>query len=92
MKPGTINQTFLGRKKLALVILFFREGAKFMGLHQGQWGGGLKVFGKKKMTGQTLFLKKKMMGRHFFRQKITGLGPFLQKKNDAAKTFFGMNS
>ena len=54
-----------------------REGAKFIGLHQGQQGGGLRVFGRKKMTGQTLFLKKKMTGQTlFWAKKMTGLGLF----------------
>ena len=43
-----------------------REGAKFIGLHQGQPTGGLRVFERKKMTGQTLFLKKKMTGQTLF--------------------------
>ena len=36
-----------------------REGAKFIGLHQEQPNGGPKGFWEEKMTGQTLFLKKK---------------------------------
>ena len=43
-----------------------RVGAKFIGLHQGQPEGGLRVFGRKEMTGQTLFLKEKMTGQTLF--------------------------
>ena len=58
--------------------MMFREGAKFIGLHQGQQdGGGLRVFGKKKMTGQTFFLKKIMRGQTlFWAKKMTGLRLF----------------
>ena len=67
----------------------FREGAKFIGLHQGQQGGGgLRVFGRKKMTGQTLFLKKKMTGQTlFWAKKMTGLGLFYRKRMTGRRLF-----
>ena len=58
-----------------------REGAIFIGLRQGQWGEGLRVFGRKKMTVRTLFLKKKMTGQTlFWAKKLTGLGLFYGKR------------
>ena len=67
-----------------------REGAKFIGLHQGQQGGGgLRVFGRKKMTRQTPFLKKKMTGQTLFwaKKKMTGLGLFYRKRMTGRKRF-----
>ena len=54
-----------------------REGAKFIGLHQGQQGGGAKSFWEEKNDGADTFLGK----------KNDGARTFLLKKNDGAKTF-----
>ena len=55
-----------------------REGAKFIGLHQGQpVRGGLRVFGRKEITGQTLFLKKNMTVQTlFWETEMAALGLF----------------
>ena len=78
----------MGLKGSKFYSTVLREGAKFIGLQQGQpGGGGLRVFGRKEMTGQTLFLKKKMTAETHFWAKNDGATTFLQKKNDEAKTF-----
>ena len=43
--------------------------------------GGLGVFRREKMRGQTLFLEKEMTGQKLFRRKkVTGLTLFMRKK------------
>ena len=50
--------------------------------------GGLKVFGRKKMTGQTLFLERKMTGQKpFRRKKMTGPTLFMGKKMTGLRLF-----
>ena len=56
-----------------------REGAKFIGLHQGQPGwGGAKSFWEEKMTGQTLFRQKMTALGHFYRKRMTGRRRFIE--------------
>ena len=75
------NKTFWPEK-------FIREGAKFTGTGTGQsvGGGGRDFFGKKLM-GLGLFQKKIEGVETFQKKKSTGLGVFLKKKIDRAKTF-----
>ena len=51
---------------------------------------GLRVFGSKEMTGQTLFLKKNMTGLALFWVKeMTGLGLFCRKRMTGKRLFMG---
>ena len=51
---------------------------------------GLRVFGSKEMTGQTLFLKKNMTGQALFWVKeMTGLGLFCRKRMTGKRLFMG---
>ena len=64
--------------------MMFREGAKFIGLHQGQQdgGGGAKSFWEEKNDGANTFSE----------EKNDGADTFLCKKNDGPRTFYGINS
>ena len=74
-------------------MISVRDGAKFIGLHQGQQGGGAKSFWEEKNDGANTFSEEKNDGADtFLGKKNDGARTFLQKKNDGAKTFYGMNS
>ena len=78
---------------ISFVLHISREGANFIGLHQGQQGGEAKSFWEEKNDGANTFSEEKNDGADtFLGKKNDGARTFLQKKNDGAKTFYGMNS
>ena len=78
---GEPNRVGLCKEKGLLqhikMSLLVREGAKFIGLHQGQQGGGAKSFWEEKNDGANTFSEEKMTGQTlFWAKKMTGLGLF----------------
>ncbi len=65
-----------------------REGAKFIGLHQGQQGGGAKSFWEEKNDGANTFSEEKNDGANtFLGKKMTGLGLFYRKRMTGRRLF-----
>ena len=70
------------------IYIAIREGAKFIGLHQGQRDRGAKSFWEEKNDGANTFSEEKMTGQTlFWAKKMTGLGLFYRKRMTGRRCF-----